>query len=132
MEFEYNVLNDYIKIIDPIEKYGLRAECISKLKELGIKRIGEVIACSDTAISKFGNDAAWIKEAKEYFECVSGELEIWEVLWNISEYIEKDEDKYEAFAIVDEDNPFSILCAIVEKTLIGYLYDYKNNRRKDD
>lgn len=130
MEFEYSAFNDYLKIIEPIEKYDLRAECIAKLKELGIHRVGEILACSDLAISDFGDNAELVEEAKIYFESVCGELNIWELIWEFEEFEEKDKEKYEAFSLVDEDDPLDILYAIVGETLIGYLYEYKKEHGK--
>lgn len=130
MEFEYNVLDDYLRIVQSIENFDLRLECVSKLKELGIHRVGEILACSDLAIREFGDNAELVEEAKIYFESVCGELNVWELLWEFEELEEKDKEKYEAFSLVDEDDPLDILYTIVGETLTGYLYEYKKEHGK--
>ena len=126
MKFEYDVLNDYRKIAENITKYNLRKECLEKLHELGITRVGEILACSETAVDTYGKNAKWVKEAKDHFTDKVGELEIWEVL----EYLtfdeeDFDEDEFEMYDCIDEDEPLEILDGIISGVFDKCLTEYE-------
>lgn len=129
-EYEYDLYGDYLKVIEPIENFDLSEECLTKLKELGIKRAGEILACSDVAISNYGENAELIKDAKNAIELQCGELDVWELLWDIEEYEKVNEEIYEAFSVADEDDPLDLMYTIVSAALLEYLYEYKRTNGK--
>lgn len=126
MDFEYCVLDDYLKIAKPVESYNLSQDCLSKLKELGITRVGEVLACSDYTIEDYGENAKWMEEAKLCFEIYCGELDIWELLEN-DDLLEQ--EKYEEFSAIDEDDPLGIMRCIIIGTIENFMADHLNNKK---
>lgn len=126
MDFEYVAFNDYIKIARKIEYCGLSEKCLQKLKEMGITRAGEVLACSEEASESYGEDAKWILEAKNFMEKSGGKLDFWE-------FIEDADDEDDLpFGFDDKDlndinKPWDIIHYIVEEILHTYYFEYSHN-----
>ena len=126
MDFEYVAFNDYIKIARKIEYCGLSKECLQKLKEMGITRAGEVLACSEEAAESYGEDAKWILEAKFYMEECGSKLDFWE-------FVEEADDEDDLpFGFDDNDlndinKPWDIIHYIIEEMLHTYYFDYSHN-----
>ena len=125
MKFEYDVLKDYHKIAENIDKYDLREECLEKLNELGITRIGEILACSETAIDTYGENTKWVKEAREYFVKKLGELDAWKAIKIAEDLDEYEDNPFDEFSCTDEDDPYEILSAILFGVFDFYLTKYK-------
>lgn len=117
---DYDVYDDYLKIITPIENCGLESEQIAKLHKLGVKRVGDIISCSDAAIEAFGEKSEVVRKIKDYLELELGELDIWGLLDNIDS-LEENEDVYIDLSAIDEDDPLDIQLNIVHMILYSYL-----------
>ena len=112
MDFEYVPFKDYVKIARKIEYCGLSEECLKHLREMGITRAGEVLACSEKAIEGYGENAKWILEAKDFMEEWDGKLDFWE--------FGEDSDEFDD----DIDKPWDIIHYIVEEIIHTYYLDY--------
>lgn len=124
MDFEYFVSDDYCKIVKEIDEYDLPEECIEKLKELDIKRVGEILACSEIVIGTYKENAKWIREARDYFVSKEGELGIWRVIEYAQFPGKSGNNKYEMYQCIVEDEPLEIMEHIIVGTLRGCLSEY--------
>jgi hypothetical protein len=130
MNFEYVALKDYVKIANKIECCGFQEEFLTKLKELGIVRAGEILACSEKAIQAYEENAKFIAEAKTYLEECYGTLAIWELIESVEDSSIDEDELPSCFDLVDIDEPWDIMNCIVTETIDKLFSDYIDKNGK--